>query len=544
MKSADHQMELLRLLASMPLLDRLEMAQVCGLSRSAVYDAADRLARAGLVASVSHASELTPPARRFCLTADGVQTLARHERVSVDELLRNVPASRQWRRILLERLDAVAVIHRLVSAVAGVVRPIRLRLYRASPLDAALELSDGRTLGVVRYGNTADPTAFAKRLWRLGQGPLPGAVLVLVPDRVRLRRVQRLLSRTSVNALLALEREAAPADGEVGVWHTLHGAASLSLGYALQRLRPGGRLPEEAPPSEPSLPGDLAEDLRRASAALLKPAEKRALDLLAGWPWLSQKDMAGMLRLSETRVSRTVAPLAALGLAARHPAANGRLALTDLGLACLARRDRASVAMARRRWSVKPGNSEGAEGWRKVSGGRSRQLLRNLEHTAAVHGFLAALARHARGLGWEVLQLDPPHRASRHFRHGGGLGSVYPDAFGVLGKVRATWPFFLEWERRAVRPSTMLRRLAPYLRYYSTQRPADDHGTAPAVLVVFDDPIAATHFLSLAEREIGAAGVQLPLLVAHRREVEDGGPLGRAWRSPGRWEPVSPLPAL
>ena len=115
--------------------------------------------------------------------------------------------------------------------------------------------------------------------------------------------------------------------------------------------------------------------------------------------------------------------------------------------------------------------------WRNVSGGRSRQLLRNLEHTAAVHGFLAALARQARALGWDTAQLDPPHRASRHFRHQGALRSVNPDAFGVLRRGPAAWAFFLEWERRAVRPATMTQRLAPYLRYYSSHRPTDDHGT-------------------------------------------------------------------
>ena len=49
-----------------------------------------------------------------------------------------------------------------------------------------------------------------------------------------------------------------------------------------------------------------------------------------------------------------------------------------------------------------------------------------------VHWFVAALARQSRAFGWEVAQLDPPHRASRYFRHGDGLRSVHPDAFGFL----------------------------------------------------------------------------------------------------------------
>ena len=44
--------ELLRRLAAMPFLDRLEMVAVSGRSRGAVYEAVGKLEEAGLVASV------------------------------------------------------------------------------------------------------------------------------------------------------------------------------------------------------------------------------------------------------------------------------------------------------------------------------------------------------------------------------------------------------------------------------------------------------------------------------------------------------------
>ncbi len=496
-----------------------------------------------MAASIPHAGELTPPTRRCCLSAEGVRRLAQVDGWTVDGLLRSCPVSAQWRRVLLERLDALAVFYRLVSAFSRDAHPIRLRLFRSGPLDAALLLPEGKTIGVVRQGPAADRTAFAKRLWRLAQGPLPGLVLVLVPDEVRLRHARRLLAASPVNALLALEEDAAQAEADVPVWRPARGNAVLDLGYVLARLRPGGRLPEEEPPFKADLPGDLSADAHLAPSVLLKPAEKRALDLLADWAWVSQRDLAGLLGVSEARASRTVAPLINLGLVTRSNYAGGRLALTDRGLAFLARRDRSSVGVARRRWSVTPLNFGTAPDWRNVSGGRSRQLLRNIDHTAAVHGFLSALAAHSRALGWQTVQLDPPHRASRHFPHGGATRSVHPDAFGVLSRGSVTWPFFLEWERRAVRPATMYQRLVPYLRYYSSRRPTDDHGVRPAVLVVFDGDIAATHFLTLAEREMGRAGVEVPLWVSCREAVQVHGPLGRAWRTPGNWEPAHPLPA-
>ena len=176
--------------------------------------------------------------------------------------------------------------------------------------------------------------------------------------------------------------------------------------------------------------------------------------------------------------------------------------------------------------------------WRNVHGSRSRQLLRNLDHTQAVHWFLAVLSNQSRSQGWQAVQLDPPRRATRFFPHHDRLHSVRPDAFGVLRREGKERPFFLEWERRAVRPVTMAARIAPYLRYYAANRPLDDHGAIPAVLVVFDDDLAASHFLRLADAEMRRAGVRVPLWVSHKAALEILGPLGAAWQVPGSWKPA------
>ena len=122
------------------------------------------------------------------------------------------------------------------------------------------------------------------------------------------------------------------------------------------------------------------------------------------------------------------------------------------------------------------------------------------------------------------------------------MRAVNTDAFGVLRKGGTEWAFFLEWERRAVRPSTMSDRLAPYLRYYSSLRPIDDHGTRPAVLVVFEDEIAHTYFLRVAREEMRAERVTVPLWVSNREAIDALGPLGSAWRTPGEWESTQTLP--
>jgi len=549
---SDTAIELIRLLAPMPFLDRLELAALAGRSRGGAYEAVATLEEGGLVDSAPHGTPLLALTRRYYLTEQGLNALAIAEVRPVGWLLREYPLSLRWRRTLLERLDAAAVIYRLAAALADLNHPVDFRWRRALPQDATVTLFDGQVLAIVRQGPTAERAAFAKRLWRLAQGPRPGAVLVLVPDEVRLRQAIALLrearpAAAPIPAFFALERHVAAAGVGDSIWRSSAGAA-LSLAEAVGLANTGGMVAAEPPLVRVSVPRDIdpgdidgigeGENIPdHLVPVLLRPAEKRALDLLADWPWLTREDLAGLLDVSLPRASQLTTALERLDLAADFQLDARRLALTDRGLKLLARRDRVSTGEARQRWSVSADGDgdNGADGDRpSVSGRRSRQLLRDLEHTAAVHRFVAALARQAQGLGWEVEQLDPPHRASRYFRHYGRPRSLHPDAFGTLRRNDLLRPFFLEYERRAVRPATMAQRLAPYLRYYSSHRPADDHGHRPLVLVVFDDPVAPAHFLEVARREMLRVRVPLPLLASRRELVEREGPLGPVWLAPGR----------
>ena len=537
--------DILRLLSHMPLLDRLEAAAISGWSRTAVHQSIGRLRQAGLAAAVPHASEIIPPTKRCLLTAAGLHALAREEGGSVDALLRDLPVSALWQRLLIERLDAVAVVYRLASALSDVAFPIRLRWFRAMPADAAIELPDGRVITVVRQGRTAGRTSFSKRLWRLRQHPQqPATLLLLVPDEVRLRHAGRLLAAAPFTSYLALEQDAASAGPGAPIWHTHSGAVPVDLRTALDHTGPPGPCASEKPPARLLLPAEIERvdehDGREwLLPSLLKPADKRTLDAVADWPWITPAHLGALMGLRRSRLSEVVGRLGLLDLVS-DDAVEGRrrLAVTDRALAALARRDRASVAAARRRWSTAPVSPAAPLAWHNVSGSRSRQLLRHIEHTGAVHAFIAALASQARAGSGEVVRLDPPGRAARYFRHDGRLHSVQPDAFGVLRWRGALRPFLLEWERRAVRPVTMAARLAPYLRYFSSHRPDDDHGAQPTVLVVFDDELARSHFVRIARDEMARVGVEVPLLVSHAKLLEREGPLGRAWFAPGAYEPA------
>ena len=535
MKSLTCEEALLRQLAETPFADRLDLAALTGRSPSAVYGAAARLEEAGLAVSLPHATELIPSTHRYCLTDEGLRRLAGEEEVTVERLLRTRPVSAHWRRLLLGRLEAAASVYRLTVAATSVAHPTRIRWYRASPLDAALFLPDGTVVGVVRHGVITDRTAFSKRLRRLYEGPLPGALLLLLPDEVRLRHARRLLRGAPLTAFLALEEHVVSAGSGDRIWRLPSLSGVLTLDEALSVVEGRGLAPVESLPGRVFLSRPFRQGDPHLAPSVLAPAAKRCLDTLFDWPWITPSHLAGLLGVSGERASRLVARLEAMGLAGRIPLDRRTLLVpANRGIALLARRDRASVGTAWRRWSTAPIEAGLPLDWRNVSGSRSRQLLRNLDHTEAVHGFMAALAVQARRLGWEVGQLDPPHRASRYFRHGERLHSVRPDAFGMLRREGRAWPFFLEWERRAVRPVTMRRRLAPYLRYFASERPLEDHGARPAVLIVFDGELAATHFLRVAREEMERTRVKVPLWVSHREAIDERGPLEpAAWTKPG-----------
>ena len=387
MKPEGCEADLLRALSRMPFLDRLEMVAVCGWSRGGVYEAVEKLESGGFCASVPHATGLLPPSRRFHLTESGLRRLADEEGMAPDELVRSRPVSAQWRRSLMERLDAVASVYGVASTVSSLAFPIRFRWYRSIPLDAAMTLPDGRTVGIVRQGLTADRSGFSRRLWGLRDWPMPGTVLVLMADEVRLRHARKLLSTTDVPALFAVERLAVLTGAGDRIWSPPKVGAEIDLRYALDRAAPRGGLPQEPEPQRADPPADFAVEgpgwdiPDHMLPVLLKPIEKRALDLISDWPWIALKELAGLMGVSTQRVSHGVIPLEGFGLAARPRGAGGRLALTDRGLALLARRDRTSVAVARKRWSVALEDAEGPFEWRNVTGRRGRQLLRNTEHT-------------------------------------------------------------------------------------------------------------------------------------------------------------------
>ena len=83
-------------------------------------DTLHRLEEDSLVETITHTLSPRSRARRWFLTPAGIAEFARRRRQdeSPDDLLKVFPLTTQWRRNLLGRLDAVAVINRMAQHVA------------------------------------------------------------------------------------------------------------------------------------------------------------------------------------------------------------------------------------------------------------------------------------------------------------------------------------------------------------------------------------------------------------------------------------------
>ena len=555
----------LLLLCAAPLATVKELARFGRIPASTLRDRLEKLVNLGLADSVAHSlGSLGPrPQRRYFPTKEGIRAGARAEN-GTERFLSEYPVSRQWFRLLTERLDAVAVLYHVAALIADTDawgEPVRVDHYRQGPYDLLVTLPEGRSLGIVRQGATLSSPNLRYRLRTIENLPWeqrPVATLVLTcSDQANRRAVRTLGSPIQHRSFfVATEGEQLAGDHRAVVWQQCGNGmgnnppvkiapeASLDgivawMGRLLDnrdadRRRRGSKTERKPKPDPDTLyPGhlraampELPEQVKSALAVQLSSAETDTLDLLAAWPLCITEQLAGLMGgVTRRRANQVVQSLTGHSLVRTR---EQRHVLTDDGLRCLAHRDRAAVRMALGRWSARQRRrSRGASP--VIAGTALRAKSSQLSHQDAITGFAAMLtAETARSRDCELLELLPTSRSSIGYHYQGQDYVVHPDATFLLCYHGDCRPYFLEVERRAVTPKRVRARLKNYRRYFASGWPERDHGgLLPLVLFVFETPEAEEAFVS-------AAGTRhrLPLFTSDLELFEERGVSGEVWRPP------------
>ena len=545
----------LLLLCAAPLATVDELARFGRVPASTLRERLDRLVERGLADSVSHhLSALgSRPQRRYFPTDKGVTAAGMATR-GRRHMLTAYPVSKQWFRLLAERLDAVAALYRVAAMIADAdpnQDPIRVDHHRHGPYDMLLTMSGGLTVGLIRQGPMLPSANLRYRLRSIGHLPRnerPFLTLVITHADQATRRAIRALGDPSEyrRTFVATEGELLAGDHAGVVWQQCgYGlsqdppalidpetslAAILPWADGLLASSLKSRRDDPGPDPDALYPDDVradlpepAQQLASALAVQLTRAEKDVLDLLAAWPRCNREQLAGLMGgVTPRRVNQVLRSLREHGLVSEDAC---RLMLTDLGLTHLARRDRAAVGLTLDRWTAQPSVSHPSV----YAGSALRALANQPHHHDGVTSFAAALtAEVARSPDHDLFDLLPTHRASIGYRRHGTNYMIHPDASFTL-EYRGRWrPFLLEYERRATTPKRIPQRLSSYRRYFQSGWAERDHGGhAPGVLFVFETPQSEAAFLDVADATEG-----LDVITANAETLAEHGVLGDSWILP------------
>ena len=464
-------------LCAAPLATVSELARFNRVPATTLRGRLERLAELGLADSVSHRlSALGPkPRRRYFPTKKGIHTAAAFE-WGTKSFLADHPVSRQWFRLLTERLDAVAVLYHVAAMIADADpedEPVRVDHYRQGPYDLLVTLSGGRSVGILHQGPTLSFPNLRYRLRTVENLPVsqrPAVTLVITGSDQATRRAVRTLGHTVEHQtfFVATEGEQLAVDHRAVSWQQCgHGmgvqvkiAPHLSLdnivasiGWLVDKhardrcdkTPPTRRQPEPDPDSlypthlRAAMPKP-SEQVKSSLAVQFTRAEKEALDLLAAWPLCTTGQLAGLMGGVTRRRANQV--LRSLGTRCLVHSENQRHVLRDEGLRYLARRDRSAVRIALGRWSAR---------WRRRRRGKApvyvgtslRSLDSQLHHQDAINTVAAALsAEAARSDDHHLLELLPTSRSSIGYRYQGDDYVIHPDATFWMS-YRGDWrPYF------------------------------------------------------------------------------------------------------
>ncbi len=545
--------EALLLVCATPLATVDELSRFGRVPASTLRDRLRKLTERGLVDSVPHHLSIlgTRPQRRYFPTEKGVIAGAMATEGEA-HMLRAYPVSRQWFRLLAERLDAVAVLYRVAAMVADADPhndSVRVDHYRNGPYDMLITLSGGRTIGLLRQGPSLPTSRLRYRLRsieRLDSDDTPFVTLALTHADQATRRAVRSLGDPWEHrrTFVATESELLAGDHTGVVWQQCgsgmgeavrieaddslagilaHVERLLDTSFSFLRDRPKPNRRTLYPSGVQAAMPEPSQQLTPALTVQLTRAEKDALDLLAAWPLCTREQLAGLMGgVTLRRVNQVLRSLTQRGFVRSDEPLH---MLTDDGLTYLARRDRAAVGLTLERWSAEPLYLDA-----DIYAGTSvRALASQMRHHAGVIDFVAALsAEVAKFPDHDLFDLLPTSRSSIGYRYDWTTYVIHPDASFTL-EYKGHWrPYLLEFERRATTPKRARARLKSYQRYFLSEWAERDHGgRLPRILFVFESTDGENAFLDVADTEEG-----VPVITSNAETLAKRGVLGDSWILP------------
>ena len=558
----DRLRDTLLLVCATPLAAVDELSSFGRIPNSTLRDRLARLRERGFIDSVQHRlSILGPhPTRRYFPTEKGI-VAAGVAAGGLERLLEARPVSRQWLRLLAERLDAVAVLYHAAGMVADADPsgdPARVDHYRHGPYDLLITLSGNRSIGLIHHGPALPNANLRYRLRskeHLGYSEEPLVTLVLAHSTQSMRRAIRSLGDPQEHGttLVACERELLTGGTGAYAWQpcgTGRGDDPPDLispdirlaaivrwsGRLVDRSDyPGWKRPTVDPESlySPDLRATMpepSEQLRSALSVQLTRTEKDVLDLISTWPLCTRRQLAGLMGgVTRHRVGQVLRSLMHRSLVRSY---GPHHVLTDKGLTYLARRDRAAVGPTLDRWSPEPDAVHTPSGTDRIpiyEGTSLRALASQLDHQAGITDLAAALCTEvAHSPDHKLFDLQPTSRSSAGYRHERKRYVIHPDASFVLERRGERRSYFFEFERRATTPKRVPERLKSYRRYFSSRWAELDHdGEPPIVLFVFESDDGEDAFLAAA-----ASVRHAPFFTSNLDMIASRGVLGTSWRLP------------
>ena len=214
-------------LSATPLTTVRELSRLVRVPASTLRDRLQKLTVRGLVDSLPHRLSAlgNRPRRRYFPTEKGIIAGGAATR-GQNYFLGLYPVSRQWFRLLAERLDAVAVLYHVAAMIAEVdphKKPVRVDLHRQGSYDMLITLSGGRSVGIMRQGPTLPSSNLRFRIRTMEQlsyDKKPSVTLILTYSDQATRRAIRILSDPWVHPTtsVATEGELLAGDARSPVW--------------------------------------------------------------------------------------------------------------------------------------------------------------------------------------------------------------------------------------------------------------------------------------------------------------------------------------